>query len=469
MPYKQNSTFISSYKVIGFCKMKYLILLILFFSSTSVFAQNGLDAAMLDEVSMANNGQLPKQFIENNVFVKAEASTTEAYVGQPILVTYKFYTRLQAQSKVTKMPIFSGCSVQEMTTNDLLPEILQYKGKTFRVHTIRKVQLIPLHTGTIILDSASVENIFTVYDKGVTQKQINQQQAFSHDEVFTLYSKPVFIQVKDVPTNQQSINFTGAIGSFSIAAKLQKNTDTANENNQLKITIVGSGNFASIVCPTITWPIGFTNFEASSNESVNKLSFPNAGEKEFIIPFVATKTGTYTIPSISFCYFDANSNQYKTIATQNIPITILPALENTIDNNKLQKDITNKKYFWIIPAIALIAGFSWWFRFVRKPQPKKLIEQATKRIEDDASVLTPPPHTTIAEHVDLLLLNWNNDEQFFSDAKKIATQLLQQNNSTQQQEKLEHIIVQCNAALYASNKSIDKQLIVDELKNIQAE
>ncbi|MCU0323091.1 MAG: BatD family protein [Chitinophagaceae bacterium] len=447
--------------------MKYFLSILCLCIYCTAVSQNLNDIQGFDEVSIANNGKLPEQFVHTNVFVKAEASTMNAYIGQPILVTYKFYNRLQAQSKVIKMPIFSGCSVQEMTTNDLVPTIETYNGKKYRVQTIRRVQLIPLHAGNIVLDTASVESAFTVYDKGVTQQQINQQQAFSHDEVFISNSKPVIVTVKDLPTNNQPNYFTGAIGNFVINAKLQKNNDTVNENNTLKISIVGEGNFAFISCPTVLWPSGCTGFEDNSNETVNKLVFPNTGIKEFTIPFVATQAGKYTIPPIKFSYFDADNHVYKNIETNSLALDVLSALPTNFDSSKLQKDITNKKYFWIVPAIALLAGIGWWIRFARKPSATKLIAQAEEKIEYEASITsTTQPYSTLNQQLEELVNNLHNDVSFFSKAKQIAHQLLQENSYYPNKELLEQIIGQCNAALYAGSNSINKQEMVESLRAV---
>lgn len=421
----------------------------------------------LDYAAFKNNGQLPASVVNKNVFIKTEASTLNAFVGEPILVTYKFYTCVQAQSKVIKMPIFTGCSVQEMTNNDIVPEVERHNGKLFRVTAIRKVQLIPLHEGNILLDTASVENIFAVYDKGVTEEQIKQQKAFSHDEVFITNSTPVNITVTALPNNNaQNSLFTGAIGQFAIVATLNKKTDTANETNTLKISIAGSGNFASIHCPTINWPKEFTAYETNNNESVNKFVFPNTGVKEFNVPFTVIQKGNYTIPAIEFVYFDVATKNYITQKTDSLSITVLPALTTAFDESKLQKDITNKKYFWIVPAIALLAGIGWWLRFGKKTTHKATAETIEKLSEPTIST-THQSKTSLAEQVQTLEWNLIDDAVFFTKAKQIATEILATNHVSESSKTIAATIVQqCNTALYAGNDTLDKHFMIHQLKCI---
>jgi hypothetical protein len=118
----------------------------------------------------------------------------------------------------------------------------------------------------------------------------------------------------------------------------------------------------------------FTAYETNNNESVNKFVFPNTGVKEFNVPFTVIQKGNYTIPAIEFVYFDVATKNYITQKTDSLSITVLPALTTAFDESKLQKDITNKKYFWIVPAIALLAGIGWWLRFGKKLHTKQLLK-----------------------------------------------------------------------------------------------
>lgn len=444
--------------------MKYFLVCSFLLLHCITTAQIEIDETAIDKASMANNGKLPEAFINNNIILKAHASKLNAFVGEPILVTYKFYTRIVSQSKVIKMPTFSGCSVQEMTTDDLVPEIEVLNGKKYKVHTIRKVQLIPLHVGTILLDTAAIENIFTVYDKNVTQQQINAKQAFSHDQIHISYSKPVTIVVKELPNNTL-LNFTDAIGNFNIQATLLKSTDTANENNQLKITVSGSGNFSNVTCPTILWPLACKSFEISSTESIDQLAFPNTGTKEFIIPFITEKEGEYTIPPILFTYFDADSNSFKTIETLPLKLEVLPQLASIIDESKLQKDITNKKYFWIVPVIALLAAIGWWIKFGRKKNTSTLTNKEQNHYASKETFILP--ETSIEINAEPLENYIHNSTEFFSKAKNKAESFLNSNKYTHQEIILKQIIAQCNAALYAGDESIDKLQLIEDLKFVE--
>src|SRR5215471_18577094 len=57
----------------------------------------------------------PHEFIRKNVFVKVWANKTKAFEGEPVLVTYKLYTPLNSEARVSKQPAFNTCSVTELS------------------------------------------------------------------------------------------------------------------------------------------------------------------------------------------------------------------------------------------------------------------------------------------------------------------------------------------------------------------
>ena len=52
------------------------------------------------------------------------------------------------------------------------------------------------------------------------------------------------------------------------------------------------------------------------------------GDKTFTYPFTVSKAGTYTIPAVSFSFFDPSSEKYKTLHTQRLAIRVTPGKGN---------------------------------------------------------------------------------------------------------------------------------------------
>src|SRR6185436_4607185 len=87
-------------------------------------------------------------------------SKNSCYVGEPLEVVYKLYSRLNANSQVMKRPSLTGFSVMEMVDSyDGKAEINKLNGRSYFTNLVRKVQLFPLQEGTYTLDPAEIESV----------------------------------------------------------------------------------------------------------------------------------------------------------------------------------------------------------------------------------------------------------------------------------------------------------------------
>jgi hypothetical protein len=443
--------------------VKTLFLIFCAFIGTKTMAQSGVQLSGGLRIE-DNNADLPYLLksdkdisgaIEKNLFIRVNVSKENCVVGEPILVTYKLYTRLQSESKLLKQPDFNGCSVIEMTTTDIEAEREVIGGKIFKSYIIRRVQLIPLQEGELTLGAATLDNTISFYK---TAEEIAfRRPSVTHNA--TISNQPKLIHVASLPLIKQPANFANTIGHFIISVKVLKTTDTANDNNSLEIRIDGIGNFQNLVCPTINWPSNIDHFDIETAESIDKLSFPVLGKKIFTIPFSYKHKGLTVIPPISFSYFDADKHVYNTIATSSININVLPAVEK-IDATKISAEVGNGKYIWIVPCIAMIAGLILWLTFFRK-------KTAVTIKEDEAQIIVDAPiivQTDVEKLNELLVIE--DDKQFFQAAKILAVDLLYQAKEATKQAHLQQIIGSCNQVLYAYDTTILKENIFEQLEQL---
>jgi hypothetical protein len=288
-----------------------------------------------EEYSLASDENLADK-IKNNLMVVADVNKHTCYEGEPIVATYKLYSRLRSESRVIKRPSLNGFSVFDMMEQENnSPTVEQLNGKSYNVHVIRKTQLFPLQAGTFVLDPVELDNKVR-FIKTNRKKSGNSIQHFldeflsddGGDEIqehnFTLGSKPMTIVVKPLPGNKP-VNFNGAIGAFSIDAALKDKEITAGDAIQLTLAIKGRGNFTMINPPSLVLPKGIEAYEPSIKEDVDKTVYPLAGVKTFNYILNGKDTGWYDIPPIDFSYFDPASATYRTASSKGFRVHILPA------------------------------------------------------------------------------------------------------------------------------------------------
>jgi len=289
-------------------------------------------------------GENAKEKIRKNLFLKVQVDKTSCYVGEPIVATYKLYSRLSSESRVTKRPSLNGFSVYDMVDpNSDAPSVEKLNGKAFTVHIIRKTQLIPLQSGTIDLDPVEVENTVH-FVKGGKQEtrhsgnalkdlfdQLSDDNAMGPEveENITLDTKPVSITVKPLPEEAKPADFNGAVGSFTIQATLPNRSIAAGEEATLDLVVRGKGNLPVINAPRIEWPTGTDAFDPTTKEDVNKTTVPMSGSKTFSYVFTPGTPGHFTIPAINFPYFDPSTHSYKTVGTGPMDFQVTEAVKRT--------------------------------------------------------------------------------------------------------------------------------------------
>ena len=389
-------------------------------SFTSPFANLTLDLPQESQVHqydeyILHRGDDVGDKIRRNIFVNVETSKSSCYVGEPVVATYKLYTRLKSESNVTKSPSLNGFSVSELgnpSANNVSTQ--KYQGRDFSVYELRKVQLYPLQPGSIELDPAEIENKLTFIKAEYSDSRKGDlfddlMRDFANtaappeaivQKIVTLSSIPKYIQVKPLPDANKPIDFKGAVGDFKVAATLEKKNISTDDAGLLRIIISGAGNFQMINAPKIVWPDGLEAYEPKTLDNIAKTEVPMQGEKIFSYPFTVSKAGTYKLSGPVFSYFDPAAKAYKTITTTNLELTVshgtgvrhLPISRQIVKNTNADETNRNYIYIWIIAGfVAILALLIFWFIRNHWQQNKE-----KETIVNDASLIahlhaTPAP------------------------------------------------------------------------------
>lgn len=274
--------------------------------------------------------------VRNNMHLKLETNKSTCFVGEPIIATYKLYSRLKSESKLTQNPSFNGFSVIDMQEPDVTAYAKEkLNGREYNVYTIRKAQLYPLQPGVINLEAAELENNVQFVKEAYARQMADAggllndfaaalfpPEAISN-QLVTLKSEPINITVKPLPEGNKPSGFKGAVGNFEITAALQKPLFNTDEAGKLLVTISGTGNMQLLTAPDIDWPAGVESFEPKFSEDIVKTTVPVSGSKNFEYTFTLNDTGHFNLPAIRFSYFDVSAASYKTIETSAIAFQVV--------------------------------------------------------------------------------------------------------------------------------------------------
>lgn len=125
-------------------------------------------------------------------------------------------------------------------------------------------------------------------------------------------SQPIKITVKPLPTEGKPADFSGMVGSYSFSANVDKSNLKVGEALTLTITMKGDGTPGTITDPKLP---DFSDFRAVPPE--NDINKKISGQKVittkttriFLYP---KKKGEFTIPAISYSWFNPTKKKYET-------------------------------------------------------------------------------------------------------------------------------------------------------------
>jgi hypothetical protein len=330
--------------------------------------------------------------IKRNFFLRVEANKTSCFVGEPIMVVYKAYSRLNTNSQVVRRPSLTGFSVLDMVdAYDGKPEIELFNGLPFYTNIIRKVQLFPLQEGVFALDPAEIESVihFTRVNRPLSSDRealrrvltsppdnnnnANRTTRTSLDYRTSLRSEPLNIKVKPLPVENQPARYNGAVGNFSMAVQTPKNTIRAGDLIKIQLVVNGSGNISLLTAPHIEWPDGVDTADPVVKETINKYVYPATGTKTFEYSFAAPDTGNIIIPAAKLPYYDPLQKLYKVATSIPITLHVAPGLKPdagmpAASDNKSSSGSTHLYWFGVV--VLIITGWIAWQAFhLKKTKP----------------------------------------------------------------------------------------------------
>ena len=340
--------------------------------------------------------------VRNNLFVRLEVDRTNVMVGEPIVATYKLYTRLRSESRVTERPSFNGFSVYDMANPDQMDATKeQFQGREYNVYLLRKVQLYPLQAGTFELEPLEVTNDIrfiraAALDGGYAPSELLRELTLGLNnsgaivtESVALKNPPVAVVVKPLPPSPDSMA-SGAVGHFTVRSSISSPEIHKGDVVNLEVQVAGKGNFPMIPAPKVSWPQGVDVFEPNSTDQINKFVAPLTGSKLFSIPFTVNKEGSLDIPPVEMMYYDVDAKKYVTAKSDPISIQVLAARPSA---NKAPviaeaKPAVAWKYILTILALILVGG-GIYILLKRSSSPSPVIQPAQEPIAMQAETQLP--------------------------------------------------------------------------------
>lgn len=251
------------------------------------------------------------------VFLQAEVSTREAWVGQQIILDYKLYTTIQIENyNIVDESDYQGFFAQDIRRYDsrLMREVVNKVQYVTKV--IKRVALFPQRAGELTIAPLNVQLGALTEDQRRGSFFFNRQL-----RRIPAITEPVTIQVKPLPAGAPA-SFTGAVGKFEVSSQINRTDFSTDDAISVKLYVRGDGDAKRIQAPEQQFP---AEFEVYDPKTLRENSYENqgvlAGEKEIEYLLVPQKPGQYQLQP-AFSWFDPDSGRYVTYLSPSINVNI---------------------------------------------------------------------------------------------------------------------------------------------------
>jgi hypothetical protein len=281
----------------------------------------------------------PNYLASQKIHLVAEVSKTNPYLNEAITVVYKLYVSPSIAVdnwNEIDTPRYNDFWSQNINTQGQKVQNGTFRGEDYRYLVLRKTVLYPQKTGKLNIEPLTLD---------ISMRVPSKRRDIFGSLLMTRVNKTVSagnktINVKALPEIGKPIDFTGAVGSFSLDVSSSKTELDANESLQLKVRVKGDGNLKLFKLPKISLPSSLEVYEPEHKENVRTNLSGMRGDISDAYTVVPQFKGKYPIPSISFSYFDLKTESYKRLSSNEIVINVLngpsnnsASTENNSDSN----------------------------------------------------------------------------------------------------------------------------------------
>ena len=305
------------------------------------------DKKYFTEELIMNVSKKATDTLATDMFLKIEVSDLDVRIGEQVIITYTFFTRIASKVLSTEFPKYkdfwveklfdpAGKQIKPEAWNDI--EINGYKYKSIKIY---EVALFPLSEGKFDLNSMIMKIETKEKDPGI-------RRLFWDDPFFDTFSQRTKARI--LVSEQKTINvskltdepedFTGAVGNFNISSSVSSNVIENGTPITFYLELAGEGNLSNIGRPILGFPDDFDVFDGEILIERN-ITDSVSGTITWEYNLIPRKQGSYIIGAISIPYFDTIKESWDIAKSD--PIKLNVTKNNYVDNNFKDNQLIDSK------------------------------------------------------------------------------------------------------------------------------
>ncbi len=253
-------------------------------------------------------------------FMTTSLNKKQAYVGEKLTLSVKFYDRLFVEDLHLQFPDFKNIYFVK-NKNKINKSMVVIDEEEYSV-TEWLFDMYPTEPGSLI-----IQDIHAAFFAPELESKFKFGGAFDffrslHKSQQHIAAQPIKVDVLALPQNKKFENIT-TVGQFSkFTITLNQNRAAAGQGIILTVEFFGDVNFETMESLALVLPEGFKYYDSNMVTIDEHRKYKRS---EFIVQ--ATIPGTYSIPAQSLIYFDPVVKEYKKIKSNKIDNIIITPVD----------------------------------------------------------------------------------------------------------------------------------------------
>ena len=296
------------------------------------------------DLSVQENVQPQKKFeTPDNVIVEAGVDNVNPYVGQQIILMFRFAQRASARIRNVgyQLPDLENFWKEEIKSKREYTKSIN--GLEYLVTEIA-IPLFPVKEGDMTVDGITFH-----YDEEISSQRRRRDSPFSKnplapgffdDDFFSMFdafraerrvvrTAPININVRALPRKDRPKGFKGGVGDFKLTADLSNDEVKVGESVTLTLSVSGAGNIRDILDPKLDIE-GVKIYSDTPAVDVKGDNDVVVGEKVYKLALVPQQAGPIQIPQISIPYFNPQTDRYELASSAPMTLKALPSEEEAL-------------------------------------------------------------------------------------------------------------------------------------------
>jgi len=253
---------------------------------------------------------------ESDLFLRASLDRDEVYVGDQTTLSIHIFSRVDLSSvDAVTMPKLDGFWSEDLESpSQLTGEQKVINGIPYRAYLLKRRALFPVKPGTAKIGSAEADITTGFLFAGRRVHRVGNELS---------------LKVKPLPPGAPP-NFSAAnVGRWRISTEVAQGQLQLGQPASVKVILEGKGNLKNIVLPSLSGPASLRIYDPTTSDKMANSKGKVGGRRTQEYLVMAQQTGSFTLPPLSFPFFNPETGRYEVVKTEPLTLTVLPGPEGS--------------------------------------------------------------------------------------------------------------------------------------------